>query len=42
MAFLGMRKNMAENGLEIRTARLDELPALTTLMTLAIGELLKP
>jgi GNAT superfamily N-acetyltransferase len=42
MAFLGVRKNMAENGLEIRTARLDELPALTTLMNLAIGELLKP
>jgi GNAT superfamily N-acetyltransferase len=33
---------MGENGLEIRAARLDELAALTDLMNLAIGELLKP
>jgi GNAT superfamily N-acetyltransferase len=33
---------MTANGLQIRTARLDELAALNTLMDLAIGELLKP
>jgi GNAT superfamily N-acetyltransferase len=33
---------MGENGLAIRAARLDELAALTDVMNLAIGELLKP
>ena len=33
---------MADGPLEIRTARLEELPALHALMELAIGNLLKP
>ena len=33
---------MTANGLQIRTARLEELPALNALMDLAIGELLTP